>query len=174
MTSGGRYRAQLAGFFDALTKEDGMPKDNVHTLRDGEQTPEEELEAERARLAAEEKAADTRAQEEADGQFALEIPDGGRKINLGTIIPRGTAVEVKYKMSGKPIPNVKGGIMDPADISGLLLASRVVEGVNIRFVRDGDLKIEKATVDVVIGTRNVVNAHSEAGELLLRGDAEAA
>lgn len=61
----------------------------------------EELEAERARLAAE--------QEEADGQFALEIPEAKRKINLGTIIPRGVPVELKYKMTGKSIPNVKGG-----------------------------------------------------------------
>lgn len=148
--------------------------DNVTPLRDGEGTPEAELDAERKRLAAEEAEADRKAQEEADGQFALEIPDSGRKINLGTIIPRNTPIELKYKMSGKSIPNVKGGIMDPADVSGLLVASRVVEEVQIKFTRDADLKIEKATVYVVVGTRHVVNAHSEAGELLLRGEAEAA
>jgi hypothetical protein len=136
-------------------------------------SPEGKLEAERERLAAEEAAA-TKDKEEADGQFALEVGDTGRKINLGTLIPRGVSVELKYKMGGKSIPNVKGGIMDPADTSAVALISHVVEGVHVKFTRDADLKIEKATVYVEIGARHVVNAHSEAGELLLRGDAEVA
>lgn len=129
----------------------------------------EELEREREKLAAEQAAS-----EEADGQFALEIPTTGKKITLGTMVPRGTPVEVKYKMSGKSIPNVRGGMPDPADTTGLLLVSFIVEDFDTKFTRDADGKIEKATVYVVLGPKHVVNARSEAGEVLLRGEAEAA
>lgn len=156
---------------------------NVHNLH-GDEEPDtggvdtggqsiEELNAARERVAAEE-AERQRLQEEEDGQFALEIPDTGRKITLGTLIPRGVPIEHKYKTKGKPIPNVKGGLMDPSDTSGLLLATRVVEKVVVSFTRDADLNIEKAIVETHLGLRTVVNAHSEAGGLLMSGDAEAA
>lgn len=148
---------------------------NVRNLRDGEsQADADQAEMERARLAAEEAAADAAADEEADGQFALEIPTTGRKISLGTMVPRGTPTEVKYKMSGKSIPNVRGGLPDPADVTGLLLVSFIVEDVDTKFTRDADGKIEKATIYVVLGPKHVVNARSEAGEVLLRGEAQAA
>jgi hypothetical protein len=159
-----------------------MAKDNVHNLHgdgdDGEGGVEgpksvEELEAARARVA-EEEAERLRQQEEADGQFALEVPESGRKISLGTLVPRGTPTEVRYKMSGKSIANVRGGLPDPADTSGLLLVSFVVEDVQTKFTRDADGKIEKAVHYVILGPRHVVNAHSEAGEVLLRGEPAAA
>jgi hypothetical protein len=163
--------AELQAEMDELAARRAAAKDggdDPPAAGDGEPGDQslEELERARAQVAAE--------QEEADGQFALEIPEAGRKLNLGTIIPRGVPVEMKYKMTGRPIPNVKGGLMDPADTTGLLLATRVVEKIVISFERDGDLKIEKATVEVRLGARSVVNAHSEAGELLLSGVAEAA
>jgi hypothetical protein len=167
-----------------------MAKDNIRHLRgdnddgddpdggadagaEGSDQSLEELEAARQR-AAEEEAERQREQEEADGQFALEIPTTGRKITLGTMVPRGTPVELKYKMSGKSIPNVRGGLPDPADLTGLLLVTFLVEDVDTKFTRDGTGKIEKATIYVTIGPKHVVNARSEAGEVLLRGESEAA
>ena len=159
-----------------------MAKDNVHNLRgegDGLDAPGEDdqsVEAlEEARLrAAEEQAERERLQEEADGQFALEIPTTGKKISLGTMVPRGTPTELKYKMSGKSIPNVRGGLPDPADVTGLLLVSFIVEDVDTKFTRDADGKIEKATIYVTIGPKLVVNARSEAGAVLIAGEPEAA
>lgn len=112
--------------------------------------------------------------EEADGQFAFVVPETGRKITTGTLVPRGTPTEVKYKMSGKAIPNVTGGLPDPADTDGLLLVSFIVEDVDTKFTRDGEGKITKATHYVVLAPKHVVNARSEAGDVLLRGEPRSA
>ena len=112
--------------------------------------------------------------EEDDGQFVFEIPESGKKITLGTMIPRGTPTEVRYKMSGKSIPNVSGGMIDPSDTTGLLLVPFTVEDVDTKFTRDGAGNIEKATIYIVIAPKHVVNARSEAGRTLLLGEAAAA
>lgn len=106
-------------------------------------------------------------------QLPFDIPEPSRKINLGTLIPKNTPTKVKYKMSGKSIPAAQGGVMDPDETTGLLLVSYVVEDVDVAFTRDSARKITEATVYVTISPREVVNARSEAGRVLM-GEAAAA
>lgn len=125
----------------------------------------------RGRSAADTPASEAETQEEDDGQFAFEVPEvGGKKVTLGTMIPRGTPVKYAYKMSGKSVPNVKGGLIDPSDQNGLLLVSYVVEDVDVKFTRDSDRKITGVTVYVVLAPRDVVNARTEAGRVMLLGE----
>lgn len=163
--------AELQAEMDELAARRAAAKDggdDPPAAGDGEPGDQslEELERARAEVAAE--------AQEADGQFALEIPELGKEITLGTMIPRGTPIELKYKMDGKSIPNVRGGLMDPSDTAGLLLVSFTVGNVDTKFTRDADGKIEKASIYITIVPKHVVNAHSEAGDVLLRGDAQAA
>lgn len=135
-----------------------------------------DLAAEQARLDAEDgkDVGDGGTTEGEDGQFEFVVPDTGKTITLGTMIPRGVPTKLKYKMDGKSIGNVKGGLLDPSDSNGLLLVSYVVADVNTKFKRDSDFKIEAATIYVVLAPKEVVPAHSEAGRVLLTGGADLA
>lgn len=110
---------------------------------------------------------------DADDQYVLDIPEPARKINLGTLIPKGTPTKIAYKMSGKSIPSVQGGLMDPAETTGLLLVSYVLADVDVTFTRDGNGEIKEATVYLTIAPRAIVNAKSEAGRVML-GESAAA
>lgn len=113
-------------------------------------------------------------EEEDDGQYAFVVPQTGKRITLGTMIPRGCPTKVRYKMSGKSIGNVKGGLLDPSDPNGLLVVAYVVEDVQTKFTRNSDRKIESATIYVVLAPTEVVPAHSEAGQVLLNGGSDVA
>lgn len=108
------------------------------------------------------------AQEEDDGQFAFEVPSsGGKRITLGTAIPRGVPIEHRVVMTSKSIANPKGGLLDPSDTDGLLLVPYLVESHRPTYLRDGDGEIKKVIVYTTIKPKHVVNAQSEAGETLL-------
>lgn len=107
--------------------------------------------------------------EDNEPQFEFEIPDTGRTVNIGTVIPKNTPTEVKYKMSGKSIDAIRGGMLDPADTTGLALVSYVVEDIDVKFTRDADRVITKAVVYFTLAPRHIVNARSEEGGMLLSG-----
>lgn len=117
--------------------------------------------------------ADRDVDPDATSQFVFDIPSTGRKVNLGTLVPKGTPIKIRYKMSGKSIPNIRGGLMDPADTTALLLCTVILEDVDVKFTRDSDLKITEATVYLILAPRDIVNARSEAGAALL-GEQQAA
>lgn len=109
--------------------------------------------------------------EEDDGQFAFEVPtpSGGRKITLGTFVPRGTPTEYRIKMKGLSQKGV-GGLLDPTATSILLLADCVVESAKPTFTRDSDGKIEKCVIYVEVAPRLFVDARTEHASAMLHGE----
>lgn len=110
-------------------------------------------------------------EEEDDGQFAFEVPtpSGGRKITLGTFVPRGTPTEYRIKMTGLSQKGV-GGLLDPTATSILLLADCVVESAKPTFTRDSNGKIEKCVIYVEVKPRLFVDAHTEHAQAMLHGE----
>jgi hypothetical protein len=113
--------------------------------------------------------------DEGDGQFAFEVPVGpkGKELTWKDLVPRGIPVEHRVAMSGKSIPNPRGGLLDPNDLNGLLLVSYVLDHYKPQYIRDEDGKVSKVIVYAVIKPKHVVNARSEAGDTLLNGEAAA-
>lgn len=140
--------------------------------------PAGEVEEERVRSleeierAAAEQRADAGIDEEGDGQFAFEVPAGpnGKELKWQDLVPKGIPVEHRVAMAGKSIPNPRGGLLDPKDLNGLLLVTYVLDHYKPQYVRDGDGAIEKVVIYAVIKPKHVVNARSDAGEVLLRGE----
>lgn len=106
-------------------------------------------------------------QEEEDGQQAFVVEDG-TKVTLSSLVKRGTPVEVKYRMTGKAIPNSTGGLLDPHKTSHVVLADCVVDDVDIQYIRDGQGRVEKVIQYVTLKPRIVQNALSEAGTVMLQ------
>jgi hypothetical protein len=111
------------------------------------------------------------SEEEDDGQFTFEVPtpSGGRKITLGTFVPRGTPTEYRVKMKGLSQKGV-GGLLDPTETSILLLADCVVEAATPRFTRDAHGKIEKCIITIEVTPRLFVDARTEQAGVMLHGE----
>lgn len=113
--------------------------------------------------------ADRTETEEDDGQHAMFFAvENGKSVTLAQLVKRGTPVEVKYKLSGKAIPNVSGGLMDPYLTSHLVVADCVMDDVDIQYIRDGNGTVEKVVQYVTLKPRVVQNALSEAGTVLIQ------
>lgn len=106
--------------------------------------------------------------EEEDGQwtfFAAE--ENGKTVTHAQLVKRGTPTEVRYKMTGKAIPNTDGGIVDPSATSVMLAVDAVVDDVDIQYIRDSNQRIEKVIYYVTMKPREVQNAATKAGQALL-------
>ncbi|HEX7088710.1 MAG TPA: hypothetical protein VF192_01160 [Longimicrobiales bacterium] len=107
-------------------------------------------------------------EEEDDGQFTFIVEEKGKALKFSDLIKRGTPVEYAYKLSGKAIPNVSGGLIDPYKTSHVLVADCVVDSVKPAYIRKGDGTVEKVTIYVELKPRIVQQAFSEAGQHLLQ------
>jgi hypothetical protein len=151
--------------------------DEETAATDGEPTSLEEVRKRQGRSVADRAAAnggDPEPGEEGDDEPEqwefFPVEEDGKTVTLGKLVKAGTPVEVRYKMTGKSIPNVRGGIMDPYATSALLVADVVVDDVKTQFVRDENQKVEKVIQYVTVKPRIVQNAATEAGRALLRGE----
>ena len=111
---------------------------------------------------------ETKVGEEEDGQFVIDAGDG-KRITLGSMIPRGTPIEYRVVMGSKSI-GAKGGLIDPNDTNIMLLVRGVVGDVDVTFKRNEDESIEKAIVYVTIKPKTVYNAKTEAARVMLGGE----
>jgi hypothetical protein len=107
--------------------------------------------------------------EEEDGQAAFVVEEAGKSVTLAQLLRRGVATEVKYKLEGKAIPNVKGGLLDPFATSVMMIADCVVGDVKHSYIRDGNGKVDKVVQTVSLKPRITHPARSEAGRVLLSG-----
>lgn len=103
----------------------------------------------------------------------FEVEVAGRTIKLGNLIKPSTPVEIRYALTGKSIPFVKGGIIDPYEKSTLLVADCVVDNIKPQFIRDANQEIEKVILYVTLKPRDVQQAFSEAGQVMLAEGAKA-
>lgn len=103
--------------------------------------------------------------EESDGQTVWEVDPTGKKMSLGTLLPRNVPVEFKVQVQGKSI-NMKDGINDPQQ-EQVAVSSLSVEGFNIRYTRDGVGNITKVIVTEIKVAKSVNPARSEAGQQML-------
>lgn len=111
---------------------------------------------------------DLGTEEEGDGQFAFVSEGDGKRITFGTFIPKGVPVEYKITMGSKS--NVlRGKPLDPQDDVYMLVRGVIADG-NVRFTRDENEKIVKATIYMVIAPRSVINAHTEQAQVMLHGE----
>jgi hypothetical protein len=155
---------------------DGTP-DNVRSLRQQVDAETDKLAREQADMDADdglsieeraEKAEAQKLDEEKDGQFAFLVEEKGKTIAFKDLVKRGTEVEVRYKLTGQSIPNVKGGLMDPFATGHLLAMDAVVDSAPPSYIRDGEGRVEKIVVTMILKPRVVQQAFSEAGIVLIQ------
>lgn len=114
--------------------------------------------------------AEGKAEEEDDGQFAFVVEEHGRRMTLNQLIARGTSVEYRLDLRGKSIPLTGGGgLLPPNEDVYLLVRGRPGE-VKVSYTRDGDENITKATVFTSVPPKVVLNANTEAAQVMLRGE----
>lgn len=131
---------------------------------------EEEARRRRKGMSVADRALEDHPEDEPEQWEFFPVEEDGKTVTLGKLVKAGTPVEVRYKMTGKSIPNVRGGIMDPYATRAILVADVVVGNVQTEFVRDDNQKVEKVIQYVTVKPRVVQNAATEAGQALLRGE----
>ncbi|MCA1571241.1 MAG: hypothetical protein LC798_13160 [Chloroflexi bacterium] len=120
----------------------------------------------------EERAGEAATQEEDDGQVAFVVEEHGRRMTLNQLIQRGTPVEHRIVMGSKST-QLTGGLLDPT--RDIFLAVRGVLGdVKVAFTRDAEESIDKVTIYQNVTPKNVQNAQTEAGRVLLHGEPQEA
>lgn len=114
--------------------------------------------------------ADDSSTEEEDGQKALvfETIEQGKRITLGSLVNRGTPVSYRFKMGGKSIPDVKGGLLDPYATSVMLLADCVVDTNKVQYLRDEQQRVKEVIVYMELKPRAVADLRSEQGQVWVR------
>lgn len=110
--------------------------------------------------------------EEHDGQLAWEVEPGGKRMTLGSLIPRNVPVEYKVKVAGKSI-SLKGGLNDPT-VEQLTVSSLVISKFEIAYIRDEQGQITKVIVYEHKVPKTINPAKSEAAQLMLHGQSAAA
>lgn len=111
-------------------------------------------------------------EEEHDGQQAWDVDPTGRKMTLGSLIPRNTPVEYKTKVDGKSVA-LRGGINDPT-VEQIAVSALVTSKFEISYTRDDRGQIVKCIVTEHKTPKAINPAKSEAGQMLLAGDVTAA
>lgn len=107
----------------------------------------------------------TGQEEEHDGQQAWDVDPAGKKMSLGSLIPRGKPVEYKTKVDGTST-KLKGGINDPA-IEQIAVSALYTSKFEISYTRDDRGEIVKTIVTEHKSPRAINPAKSEAAQLLL-------
>lgn len=144
------------------------PAENPDAARDGDTSNVRPLPPRNGAgtpLADREQEAETK--EEEDGQFTIVIEELGKEVTLSSLLKRGVETEVRYTMSGRSIPSVKGGLLDPFATSLKTVADNVVDSVKFSYVRDGEGKVEKVIQYVTLKPRIIHPAKSEAARVML-------
>jgi hypothetical protein len=104
--------------------------------------------------------------EEEDGQQALFVWEQGRKISLGNLIERGTAVEYAFVFGGK---RLKGNGQLIGMNEDVFMVSRGKMGhTKLVPTRDDEEKVTKVTVEVQIVPKLLQNADTDEAMELLR------
>lgn len=111
--------------------------------------------------------------EEGDGQMALVVgSENGKEVTLGTLVKRGTPIEVKFKMEGKAISG-SGGLLGFASPNILLLvparSGQVVTDPTYGLNDEGEEVVKKATLRQHIRPTNVLNANTAEARALMFG-----
>lgn len=119
------------------------------------------------------------AEEEPEQIEMFEVPVqlGKKELQLNDIIVqarrRNIPIEMQFSMTGKSIPNMSGGLLDPFATGHMLLADCVVDHVKPQFIRDGNRQVEKLVLYCVVKPVGVASIHSEQGQTWIR-EAQAA
>jgi hypothetical protein len=122
-----------------------------------------ELEAEQAKLDAEdEKPGDTG--EEEDGQ--LFVWEQGRRVTLGTLVARNIDVEHAFVFTGKRVKG-RGGLM-ALDEKSLVLVRTLAGPVKVVPTHDDDEKVKSVVIESHVNSKVVMPAESEDAVELLR------
>ena len=111
-------------------------------------------------------------EEEHDGQQAWDVDPSGKRMSLGSLIPRGKPVEYKTKVDGKSVV-LRGGINDP-NIEQVAVSALYTSKIEVAYTRDDRGQITKTIVTEHKTPRAINPASSEAGQLLLHGEPPAA
>lgn len=99
--------------------------------------------------------------EEADGQFF--VWEQGRKVSLGTLIPRGVDIEHAFVFTGKRI-KAKGAAVQALDEKSLLLVSTISGGTKAVPTHDDDEKVKSVVIESVVRTKTVTAIESQPEE----------
>lgn len=100
--------------------------------------------------------------EEDDGQ--LFVWEQGRKVSLGTLIPRGVDIEHAFVFSGKRIKG-KGGLM-ALDEKSLLLVRTLGGGSRVIPTHDDEEKVKSVVIENVVTTKSITAIESQPQEAL--------
>lgn len=104
-------------------------------------------------------------EEESDGQQAWDVDPTGKRMSLGSLIPRNKPVEYKTKVDGTST-KLKGGINDPA-IEQVAVSALYTSKFEIAYTRDDRGEIVKVIVTEHKAPRAINPAKSEAAQLML-------
>jgi hypothetical protein len=110
--------------------------------------------------------------EEHDGQQAWDVDPAGKKMSLGSLIPRGKPVEYKTQVDGTST-KLKGGINDPS-IEQVAVSALYTSKFTISYTRDDRGEIVKTIVTEHKTPRAINPAKSEAAQLMLAEQPDAA
>lgn len=103
--------------------------------------------------------------EDDDGQQAWDVDPTGKRMTLGSLIPKNVPVEYKTKVDGTST-KLKGGINDPS-IEQIAVSALFTSKFEISYTRDDRGQIVKCIVTEHKAPRAINPAGSEAGQLLL-------
>lgn len=89
------------------------------------------------------------------------------KFDIGKVLKSGIEVEYKMTITGKSIPNIKGGLINPYGPSVPLFSDNVVDSYKPTFIRDENRKVEKVVMYVTLKPFIAQAIDTEAGQVLL-------
>lgn len=157
------------GFYDPAAAGDPVtPADGEGKARDGNVHQLPGTEGGRPGAPLEEKADEgADPEEESDGQLVFETFEAGKKVTLGNLVQRGTPVSYRFKVTGKSVPSIKGGLIDPYSTSVPLIADCVVDADTVQYVRDDQQKVKEVIVYMTLKPRQVADLRTEQGQVWL-------
>lgn len=101
--------------------------------------------------------------EDDDGQIAFVVKEGPRRVNTGNLVKASTPNQLAYKLTGKALPKVTGGIIDPYLERVPLIVNAAVGGMNTAYLRDDDRAVKSARQTVDLNPYDIQLASTENG-----------
>lgn len=162
-----------SGFYDPAGKEEPVtPADEPGKAKDGD-APDNVRQLPGANGGREgkplEEAADDPDEPEtdADGQLVFQTYEEGKKVTLGNLVQRGTPVSYRFAMTGKSVPSIQGGLIDPYSTSVPLIADCVVDADKVQYIRGENQKVKEVIVYMTLKPRQVADLRTEQGQVWL-------
>lgn len=94
--------------------------------------------------------------------------ENGKRVTLGSLLQRSVPVEYKVQMTGKSVPGLSGGLIDPFQASAIgIVANAVIGDYKVAYTRDEDKAVNKIIVYITLKPYQIQSVGSEAGQVML-------